>query len=192
MKTERISAFSDGVFAILITIMVLELKTPMSGYWDALWNLRFVFISYVVSFAALAVYWNNHHHLFQLMKQVNGKILWWNLFLLFFFSLVPFTTSWMAAYPTMQAPELLFGLNILVADLVYTRLGYEIYKQQDFIASYFRSLWFKKAIISWFTAMTGFVVAILFSLPFAVMISVVATLIPWVIPDKEIEDNVNA
>ncbi|MDR0298434.1 MAG: TMEM175 family protein [Streptococcaceae bacterium] len=192
MNNSRISAFSDGVIAVLITIMVLELKTPEGSSWAALWDQKFVLVSYLVSFAVLAVYWNNHHHLFQLLKTVSGRILWTNLVLLFCFSLVPFTTSWMANYPASQAPELLFGLTILVSDMVYTLLGFEIYKQQDFVASYWRSIWFKKAVASGITAVLGLALALILKLPFIVMISVVTTLIPWIIPDSEIEKNVRA
>ena len=97
MGKGRIEAFSDGVIAIIITIMVLELKTPHEPTLEALMELSPVFLSYVLSFVNIGIYWNNHHHLLHAVKRVNGKILWANLHLLFWLSLVPFTTAWMGA-----------------------------------------------------------------------------------------------
>src|SRR6185369_5822038 len=95
MTKGRLEAFSDGVIAILITIMVLELHVPHGGDWHALAALAPVFIAYVLSFVFLGIYWNNHHHLLHVAKQVNGRIMWANLALLFFLSLVPFASAWM-------------------------------------------------------------------------------------------------
>ena len=95
MKTNRLEAFSDGVLAIIITIMVLELKAPEETDFHSLIPLIPVFLSYLISFIYLGIYWNNHHHLFQITEKVNGKILWANLHLLFWLSLIPFTTAWM-------------------------------------------------------------------------------------------------
>lgn len=94
MKTNRLEAFSDGVLAIIITIMVLELKVPEGTNFHSLVPKIPVFLSYLISFIYLGIYWNNHHHLFQITEKVNGKILWANLHLLFWLSLIPFTTSW--------------------------------------------------------------------------------------------------
>ena len=93
MDKTRLEAFSDGVIAILITIMVLELRTPDAASWEALGPLRPVFLAYVLSFVYLGIYWNNHHHMFKAVDQVNGRILWANSHLLFWLSLVPFATA---------------------------------------------------------------------------------------------------
>src|SRR4051812_17349169 len=105
MSKGRLEAFSDGVIAILITIMVLELKIPHGADWDALRPMGPIFLTYVLSFVFLGIYWNNHHHLLHATERVNGKILWANLHLLFWLSLIPFATGWMgenhfAALPT--------------------------------------------------------------------------------------------
>ena len=95
MSTGRLEAFSDGVFAVIITIMVLELKVPHGGDWRALQPLVPAFLAYVLSFIFLGIYWNNHHHMLHMTERINGGILWANLHLLFWLSLVPFTTAWM-------------------------------------------------------------------------------------------------
>ena len=95
MGKERLLAFSDGVFAIIITIMVLEMRVPHGDSISALQPLLPIFISYVLSFINIAIYWNNHHHMFQAVHQINGKILWANVHLLFWLSLFPFVTGWM-------------------------------------------------------------------------------------------------
>ena len=95
MRKGRLEAFSDGVIAILITIMVLELKIPHGTDWEALSPLLPVFLTYVLSFVYLAIYWNNHHHMLHATDQINGKILWANMHLLFWLSLIPFATGWM-------------------------------------------------------------------------------------------------
>ena len=109
MSKGRVEAFSDGVLAIIITIMVLELKVPQGADWAALRPLRPVFVSYVLSFLFRGIYWNNHHHLFQAIQHVNGRILWANLHLLFWLSLTPFVTGWMGANHFAAWPVALYG-----------------------------------------------------------------------------------
>ena len=96
MPKSRLEAFTDGVIAIIITIMVLDLHAPEAGSFAALWGMRSVFLIYLISFFTMAVYWNNHHHLFLLIKKINGRVLWANLAFLFAASLMPFATSWSA------------------------------------------------------------------------------------------------
>ncbi|MBS1490068.1 MAG: DUF1211 domain-containing protein [Bacteroidetes bacterium] len=122
MKTSRLEAFSDGVFAIIITIMVLELKVPEGADFSALKPLTSKFLSYVLSFIYLGIYWNNHHHLFQAIKKVNGKVLWANLALLFVLSLIPFTTAWMGENHFEKNPVALYGINLMLCALTYTIL----------------------------------------------------------------------
>ncbi len=126
MGKGRIEAFSDGVIAVIITIMVLELKAPHEPTPQALLELYPVFLSYVLSFINIGIYWNNHHHLFQAVKHINGKILWANLHLLFWLSLIPFMTGWMGENNFATWPVVLFGVNLLLAGAAYTILTYKI------------------------------------------------------------------
>ena len=112
-------AFSDGVIAILITIMVLELKVPFESNLSALLPLVPVFLSYVLSFVFLGIYWNNHHHLLQAIKHVNGPVLWANLHLLFWLSLIPFVTGWMGENRFAARPVALYGTILLFAAVAY-------------------------------------------------------------------------
>jgi len=119
MSTGRMEAFSDGVIAILITIMVLELKVPRGVSLAALSAFVPVFSTYVLSFVFLGIYWNNHHHLFQAVRQVDGRILWANLHLLFWLSLVPFATAWMGENHSAPVPVAVYGVVLLFAGCAY-------------------------------------------------------------------------
>ncbi|HEX5462308.1 MAG TPA: TMEM175 family protein [Steroidobacteraceae bacterium] len=130
MGTTRIEAFSDGVIAIIITIMVLELRGPATGSWDALWPLMPVFLSYVLSFVYLGIYWNNHHHMLHACSEVTGSILWANLHLLFWLSLFPATTAWMDETHFASIPVALYGVVLLMAALAYWILQQTIIRSQ--------------------------------------------------------------
>src|SRR5579871_3917327 len=119
MNTNRLEAFSDGVIAIIITIMVLELKVPQGADLAALRPLLPVFLSYVLSFVNVGIYWNNHHHMLHTVKRVNGTLLWANLHLLFWLSLVPFTTGWMGVNHFETVPTALYGGVLLGAGVAY-------------------------------------------------------------------------
>jgi len=119
MKTTRLEAFSDGVLAIIITIMVLELKVPHAVELAAMKPLLPVLLSYVLSFIYIGIYWNNHHHLFQATEQVSGGILWANLHLLFWLSLFPFTTGWMGENGLAAIPTAVYGFVLLMAAIAY-------------------------------------------------------------------------
>jgi len=119
MKTTRLEAFSDGVLAIIITIMVLELKVPHAVDLAALKPVLPVLLSYVLSFIYLGIYWNNHHHLFQATEEVSGGILWANLHLLFWLSLFPFTTAWMGENHLAAIPTAIYGFVLLMAVIAY-------------------------------------------------------------------------
>jgi uncharacterized membrane protein len=123
MGKGRLEAFSDGVIAIIITIMVLELKVPHGADFAALRPLIPVFLSYVLSFVFLAIYWNNHHHLLQTARQVNGRILWANVHLLFWLSLIPFVTAWMGENHFAALPVALYGVVMLFSAIAYTILS---------------------------------------------------------------------
>ena len=130
MGKHRLEAFSDGVIAIIITIMVLELKVPHGEGLAALAPLLPVFLSYVLSFAYLGIYWNNHHHLLQATPHVTGPMLWANLHLLFWLSLIPFATGWMGEHPFAAAPAALYGVVLLMAAVAYGILQQRIMASQ--------------------------------------------------------------
>ncbi len=119
MRTTRLEAFSDGVLAIIITIMVLELKVPHAVELAALKPVLPVLLSYILSFIYLGIYWNNHHHLFQATEEVSGGILWANLHLLFWLSLFPFTTAWMGENHLAPIPTAIYGFVLLMAAIAY-------------------------------------------------------------------------
>ena len=130
METNRLEAFSDGVIAIIITIMVLEMKVPHGASFDALAPLVPVFLSYVLSFVYVGIYWNNHHHQFQLTESVSGGVLWANLHLLFWLSLLPFTTGWMGENHFERWPTVLYGANLLCCALAYYLLQTAIIRHE--------------------------------------------------------------
>ncbi|UNC12910.1 DUF1211 domain-containing protein [Acidiphilium multivorum] len=119
MDRDRLAAFSDGVLAIIITVMVLELKTPSGPELAALSASLPTLAGYVLSFLYVAIYWNNHHHLFQLVERVNGTILWANIHLLFWLSLIPFATGWLGEYPRASGPAALYGFVLLMPAIAW-------------------------------------------------------------------------
>ena len=122
MSKGRLEAFSDGVMAIIITIMVLELAVPEGADLAALRGVLPTFVGYTLSFAFLGIYWNNHHHLLQTARQVNGRVLWANLHLLFWLSLIPFATAWMGETSFAALPTAVYGLFLLFSAIAYTLL----------------------------------------------------------------------
>jgi uncharacterized membrane protein len=130
MDSGRLEAFSDGVLAIIITIMVLEMKVPHGTSLADLWPLLPVFLSYVLSFVYLGIYWNNHHHMLHVTERVNGAILWANLHLLFWLSLIPFVTGWMGENNFASAPTALYGVVLLAAAIAYWILERVIIAEQ--------------------------------------------------------------
>ncbi len=130
MNKERLTAFSDGVIAIIITIMVLELKAPQGTDWAALAGMLPVFLSYLLSFLYVAIYWNNHHHLLQTVKRVNGMILWANTHLLFWLSLTPFATAWLGENYHARLPTAVYGAVLLAAAIAYYILQWTIVRTE--------------------------------------------------------------
>ena len=123
METNRLEAFSDGVLAIIITVMVLELKVPHGSTLHDLWSTSHLsLITYLLSFIYIGIYWNNHHHMFQLCGRVTGGVMWANLHLLFWLSLYPFTTSWMDETHLATTPTVIYGVNLLGAAIAFTIL----------------------------------------------------------------------
>jgi uncharacterized membrane protein len=130
MKKGRLEAFSDGVIAILITIMVLELKIPHGSDWESLRPLFPVFFTYILSFIYLGIYWNNHHHMLYVTEHINGKVLWANMHLLFWLSLVPFVTGWMGENHFAPLPTAVYGVVLLASAIAYFILQRLIIAQQ--------------------------------------------------------------
>jgi uncharacterized membrane protein len=186
MGKGRLEAFSDGVIAIIITIMVLELTVPHGDSIDILKPLIPVFLSYVLSFVYLGIYWNNHHHMLHASRQVTGPILWANLHLLFWLSLVPFATGWMGENHFAAAPTALYGGILLMAAIAYWIL------QQLIIASQGRDSLLKQAVGGdWKGKMSPVVYAAAIPLAFwaqwiSQVLYVVVALV-WLVPDRRIE-----
>ncbi len=189
MKTNRLEAFSDGVLAIIITIMVLELKAPEGTDFNSLLAKAPVFLSYIFSFIYVGIYWNNHHHLFQITQKVNGKILWANLHLLFWLSLIPFTTAWIGEHYTDELPVIAYGAVLLFCAIAYFILQAEIIKSHD------NEFVLRKAIgsdtkgkISILLYILGIVAS--FLSPWIALGFYAFVAIMWLIPDRRIEKSV--
>lgn len=131
MGKGRLEAFSDGVLAIIITIMVLELKVPHGDDLNSLKPLVPVFLSYILSFVYLGIYWNNHHHMLQAVKEIDGYSLWANLYLLFWLSLVPFVTAWMGENHFTRMPVAIYGVVLLMAAIAFSILSKTFTRNQD-------------------------------------------------------------
>jgi uncharacterized membrane protein len=191
MSKARLETFSDGVIAILITIMVLELRVPHGAGWAALRPLVPLLLSYALSFIFLAIYWNNHHHMFHTVDRVNGRILWANMHLLFWLSLVPFATGWMGENNFASLPTALYGFVLLMAAISYTILVYAIIAHQG-PHSKLRAAIGKdrKGMIS--MALYAAAVPLAFvHREIAWAIFVVVALI-WLAPDRRIEDKIES
>ena len=130
MEKDRLVAFSDGVIAVIITIMVLEMKAPHDASLSALKETTPAFLGYVLSFIYVAIYWNNHHHLFHLVSHVHGTILWANLHLLFWLSLIPFATSWIGEYPYSPTPTAVYGAALVMAAIAWYMMQVVIIRAQ--------------------------------------------------------------
>lgn len=191
MTKGRLEAFSDGVIAIIITIMVLELKVPHSEEISSLRPLLPVFISYVLSFIYVAIYWNNHHHMMQAAASVNGKILWANVHLLFWLSLIPFTTAWMGENHFSQWPAMLYGFVLFMSAVAYSVLARSLAKLHGKDSVISRALGKdKKGNIS----LALYAIAVLLAL-FNAWISFgiyVLVAVIWLAPDRRFEKNVDS
>jgi uncharacterized membrane protein len=186
MNKNRLEAFSDGVIAIIITIMVLEMKTPHGEDIQALIPLWPVFLSYVLSFIYVGIFWNNHHHMLHLCNKVTGGILWANLHLLFWLSLIPFATGWMGESHFSQIPSALYGGVLFMAAIAYWLL------QNQIICSQGEQSVLKKAVGNdWKGKLSPVVyisaITLSFWTPTASLALYVLVALFWLIPDKRIE-----
>jgi uncharacterized membrane protein len=187
MNPARLMAFSDGVIAIIITIMVLELKVPHSPDFMALGEIWPVFFSYVLSFAYIAIYWNNHHHLLHTVHQVKGSILWANMHLLFWLSLVPFFTAWMGENNFAPVPTALYGVNMTMAAFAYTILSRAIVAAEGADSILSRAIGKDcKGLLS-LAAYVAAVPLAFVSTAISIALYILVALV-WVVPDKRIEN----
>ena len=186
MGKGRLEAFSDGVIAIIITIMVLEMKVPHGDNLNSLKTVFPVFLSYILSFVNVALYWNNHHHMMFTVQHVNGKVLWANTHLLFWLSLIPFTTAWMGENHFTTWPVALYGVVLMMAGIAYYILAHSLINLHGKDSTIAKALGKDhKGIIS--------VVIYFFAIPLAFLNSWISLILyasvaaMWFIPDRRIE-----
>jgi uncharacterized membrane protein len=189
MTKGRLEAFSDGVIAIIITIMVLELKVPHEPGLEALRPLLPVFLSYVLSFIYVGIYWNNHHHMLHVVKSVTGPILWANMHLLFWLSLIPFVTTWVGENHYAAIPVALYGVVLFMAGFAYTLLAMLLKRHEgpdsDLAKAMGRDF---KGKVSQVLYLAGIAAAFLWP-PAAIALYVVVAAL-WLVPDRRIEKQV--
>jgi uncharacterized membrane protein len=189
MRTSRLEAFSDGVLAIIITIMVLELHVPEGAHLEDLADSATGFWTYLLSFVYIGIYWNNHHHMFQLVRRIDGSVLWANLHLLFWLSLFPFTTAWMDETDLASTPLVVYGLNLLAAAIAYYVLQLAIFRAEGpgglLRRAVGRDL---KGKLSPVVYVAGIITAATLGWPSLVFYTAVAAI--WLVPDRRLESYV--
>lgn len=186
MKTGRLEAFSDGVLAIIITIMVLELDIPEGYNFEALKPVLPVFLTYVLSFIYLGIYWNNHHHLFQAVNQVNGKILWANLNFLFWLSLFPFATGWMGENHFETIPTAMYGGVLLMAALAFKIMVHFVIQNEGKNSSVGKVYSNDRRLnISLLLYLVGIILS--FFQPIISLVIYLGVALIWIVPDPRIE-----
>jgi len=191
MGKGRVEAFSDGVIAIIITVMLLEIKVPHGDKLNLLKPVAPVFISYILSFIYLGIYWNNHHHMMHSVQHVNGKVLWANTHLLFWLSLIPFATAWMGENNFTKWPVILYGTILLLCGVAYYILAQALIKlhgKNSTIADAIGSD--KKGKLS--VVIYAFAIALSFINPWIGMALYAIVAAMWIIPDKRIEKKLMA
>ena len=186
MPKGRLEAFTDGVIAILITIMVLELKVPHDASLGALAAVTPTFLSYILSFLYIAIYWNNHHHFFHLVHRVDGVLLWANLHLLFWLSLVPFTTGWMGENNFSPVPTAVYGVSLLMPALAWRHMQWAIIRAEGPESTFTRAIGRDlKGKISPLLYLAGIGLAFVDRWAAGAMYLLVALM--WLIPDRRVE-----
>ncbi|MFA6087042.1 TMEM175 family protein [Mucilaginibacter sp.] len=190
MSKGRLEAFSDGVIAIIITIMVLELKVPHDASLEALKHLIPVFISYILSFIYVGIYWNNHHHMLHAARSVNGAVLWANLHLLFWLSLIPFVTAWMGENHFAKWPVICYGVVLAMNGAAYTILAkilINLHGENSMLAQAFGNDSKGKLSVGAYMA----AIALSFIQPWLGFALYVVVACVWFIPDRRIENKIN-
>jgi uncharacterized membrane protein len=186
MEKDRLLAFSDGVIAVIITIMVLELKAPQDDSLASLAQATRVFLSYVLSFVYVAIYWSNHHHFFHLVRRVNGAILWANLHLLFWLSLIPFATSWVGVHSKSAVPTAVYGVALLMSALAWYLMQSVIIRTQGHDSPLARALGADlKGKISPVFYIGGIALAFVDTRIAEALYVLVALM--WLVPDRRVE-----
>ena len=191
MSTGRVEAFSDGVIAIIITIMVLELRVPHEATFKALVPLAPALLSYLLSFVFIGIYWSNHHHLLQIAEHVDGRVLWANLHLLFWLSLVPFVTGWMGENHFAAAPVAVYGMILFLAGIAYTILARVLISLEGANSQIATALGkdYKGKL-----SVVGYMLAIplAFVRPWLAFVFYVAIAVMWLAPDRRIERTITS
>jgi uncharacterized membrane protein len=185
MRTERLNAFTDGVLAIVITIMVLELPTPHSGGIEALRPMLPLFAAYALSFVNVGIFWNNHHHLMTTAKRIDGRVMWANLLLLFWLSLVPFVIRWMGEHGVTSGPAAAYGIVLVAAALTYILLEWTIALANPEIALRDKLGGGIKEVISLLLYAAG--IGLSFVRPMVAVLCYVLVAAAWFLPDPRIE-----
>jgi uncharacterized membrane protein len=189
MSKSRLEAFSDGVFAVIITIMVLDLRVPASTAFAALRPVLPTFLSYVLSFVYVALYWNNHHHLLHAAEKVTGGILWANLHLLFWLSLAPFATAWLGENPNATAPVVIYGAVLLFSGVAYFILTKSLIRHHGKDSALATAIGSdRKGTIS--VVVYALAIPLAFAKPWAACVCYVLVALMWLLPDPRIENNV--
>jgi len=186
MRTGRLEAFSDGVLAIIITIMILEMKVPEGSNFEALKPILPIFLTYVLSFVHIAIYWNNHHHLLYAVNKVNGKILWANLNLLFWLSLFPFVTGWMGENHFETNPTALYGVVLFMAALAFKILVFFVIKNEgktSKVGKVYNND--RKLNISLLLYLSGIAISVF--QPLIGLLVYLGVALKWIVSDKRIE-----
>ncbi|HXS74466.1 MAG TPA: TMEM175 family protein [Rhodanobacteraceae bacterium] len=190
MNKGRLEAFSDGVIAVIITIMVLEMNVPHGTDWMALRPVLPVFLSYVLSFIFIGIYWNNHHHMLHATRRVSGGVLWANLHLLFWLSLVPFVTGWMGENHFAPLPTACYGVVLLMSAIAYVILQQRIIAQEGNDSVLARAVGHdRKGKLSMLLYILSIPLAFVSTWASDALFVVVAMM--WLVPDRRIEDKIN-
>ncbi len=187
MNKTRFDALSDGIIAIIITIMVLEMKTPHEASWGAVLELYPVFISYLISYIFIGIYWANHHHLAHTLPKINTPVIWSNFLLLFFLSIIPFTTGWMGETHFEKIPVFIYALNLVLAAISYFTLQQVIMRSWDHSTKMISALKHqeKKGVLSLIIYLIALASALYIPAISLVCFLVVSLL--WIVPDQNIE-----
>ncbi|WP_055072015.1 TMEM175 family protein [Clostridium massiliamazoniense] len=186
MEKSRLESFTDAIIAIIMTILVLELKVPHSAEFSALWDMKEQILVYALSFFLLAIYWVNHHHLMNMATKVNGKILWISIIMLFWMSLIPFVTAWVGAYTDSLVPSVTYGVIFLLTNISYGFLSNELIKENGKNSKVY-NVYNKNTKMSLTIVLSILVNFLAFISPILVLLGCLIISIMWVIPSKKAE-----
>lgn len=186
MEKSRLESFTDAIIAIIMTILVLELKVPHSASFSALWDMKEQILVYALSFFLLAIYWVNHHHLMHMATRVNGKILWISIIMLFWMSLIPFVTAWVGSYTDSLVPSVTYGVIFLLTNISYGFLNNELVKENGKNSKVY-DVYNKNTKQALTIVLSIFVNFLAFISPLLVLLGCLIISIMWVIPSKKAE-----